>query len=167
MKSILAFDTGFNTAYCYLANGDTTPRLTGTFSEPTKNKKLDLSLRIFYMYKAVYQGLSDLKKRVGQIDEIIIEWPEYQGGKGVASSRKGDVIKLTSMATSLFNVCHLVYPESRIELVCPSKWKGGLSKEQVDHWIEQVYKDLDIPIVKFKDHESDAVGIALWKRGLL
>ncbi len=80
--------------------------------------------------------------------------------KGQAAARTGSVVKLAQYIGRLQQICQ----ELRVttELISVMKWKGTLPKKVV--W-DRIFKVL--PDLKAKSHALDAIGLGLWKMGVI
>lgn len=153
---ILTIDPGMNTGWAMWQYGDE-PISTGVFRQAKfKNKVLPLRAQLNSLWEQF--GMLMLQLRP---DEVIIEsagfWPG--ASKSHAALFSGD---LTKMLLLIGGYCHKA-SSVRIpwELVEPSKWKGQLTETALHARIERRIGKT------FRQHEQEAVGIGLWRRGIL
>lgn len=109
--------------------------------------------------ETIRQTLFNELQRHGAIC-VYAEQPQFmEGGKGITSARKGDLIKLTTVFGMCATCAQLFVP------VPVSEWKGQLSKKITD---ERIMKKLGKfgwkPTTK-TSHEMDAVGVGLFVKG--
>ena len=97
---------------------------------------------------------------------IYIEDPCYMGsGKGIVCAESGGLVKLVFYVGYISK--HLISSGYRIKPISIQNWKGNLSKEIIKKRIKNV---LSIDVCKNKKvsgHSWDAVGIAMYKLGLI
>ena len=95
------------------------------------------------------------------IQTVVIEFPIVRSdAKSVASSRRGDLLKLTYLIGRMATVIQAVVPYEPI-LITPSEWKGQLPKPQVIKRIKRAFGD----DIKIRNHEADAIGMGLAAQG--
>ena len=87
---------------------------------------------------------------------VLCEWPEYYGQNLVATTNK-----LCFMVGSVARL----FPVHKFQTVTPMQWKGQLKKDVVKRRIIDHYGERECR--EWKADEWDAVGIGLWKMGVL
>lgn len=94
--------------------------------------------------------------------KVYIEDAAFMTGsvKGQAAARTGSVVKLAQYIGRLQQICADLDCEA--ELISVMKWKGTLPKKVV--W-DRIFKVL--PDLKAKSHALDAIGLGLWKMGVI
>lgn len=132
-------------------------RKSPSYTDLFRSKGNDWLQRSHYQInelKAVFNGWSP--------DRVYCEVPQfYETHKGMASQRSGSIGKLcvfVGMVVQLFG-------EERIRLVTPNEWKGQLPKKIVTSRIRKILGVKECK--KYRADIWDAVGIGLWKMGLL
>jgi len=95
-------------------------------------------------------------------DTVVMEFPELWSSSGVSqgSAAKGDLFKLTYLIGGFGRIVSKRTGSSLI-LISPADWKGQLPKKVIDARIKLSLGE------KYKNHESDAVGIGLCLQGAL
>lgn len=92
-------------------------------------------------------------------DVVVIEKPRVIGGaKGLAAAFSGDVVELAIMAGAMM----VGAGEKRGEFATPQDWKGSVPKGIMERRIRSI-----IDLNGARSHAIDAIGIALWRLGLL
>ena len=93
---------------------------------------------------------------------VVIEFPELWSSSGVSlsSAAKGDLFKLTYLIGGFGRIVSKRTNRAPV-LVTPTEWKGQLPKKAVDARIKRSLGK------KYKNHESDAVGMGLCLQGEL
>lgn len=96
---------------------------------------------------------------------LICEQPEmFFSGKGIVTAASGSLNKLSFMVGAIWSVC---MDEDVAFYHAPvTKWKGQLPKDVTIDRIKLLYDAAGMPYPKLKSHEWDALGIALWWKGL-
>lgn len=95
-------------------------------------------------------------------DIVYIEMPQFfETGRGMTAQRSGSIQKLAAFVGMLIN--H--FGEKKIRLITPSTWKGQLPKDVVIKRIKKRWSNGGYPT--FKADVWDAVGMGMWKMGLL
>lgn len=94
--------------------------------------------------------------------KVYIEDAAFMTGsvKGQAAAKTGSVVKLSQYIGRLQQICADLDCET--ELISVMKWKGTLPKKVV--W-DRIFKVL--PDLKAKSHALDAIGLGLWKMGVI
>lgn len=103
--------------------------------------------------------------------ELVIEQPQFmEGGKGLVAARDGDLVVLSMLTGALCGSlwrCENgrdVAASYGTHLVPVNVWKGNMSKEMTE---ERVRKKLPAYCRTTKTtHESDAIGLGLYAKGL-
>ena len=99
---------------------------------------------------------------ISKAKKVYIEDAAFMTGslKGQAAAKTGSVVKLAQYIGRLQQICQ----ELRVttELISVMKWKGTLPKRVV--W-DRIFKVL--PDLKAKSHALDAIGLGLWKMGVI
>lgn len=89
---------------------------------------------------------------------IVIEKPKVVGGvKGTAAAYGGDVVDLAVMAGAM-----MIGAGTIGELATPNDWKSSVPKKIM---VKRIRKIVDLKGAH--SHAVDAIGIALWRLGLL
>lgn len=159
---IIAVDPAFVTAgWAYWTPGGVVPRETGTVS--TVPKKGSEEEKAQFLFKNWKRKLEDIVRTYRPFTPVlVIEWPEYYSGspKGRASAGRGNLQKLFCGADAvLFAAFSVHWPANKVVRVPVTKWKGQMSKRQVDFRIEKRIGET------YPDHVSDAVGLGLFWMG--
>jgi hypothetical protein len=96
--------------------------------------------------------------------EVIVECPQFfEGGRGLAAARDGDLVSLSILAGAILAVA--TRKSESGHLVTVNEWKGNMSKELTR---ERVSSKLpDYRLRTNTTHESDAVGLGLYVKGIL
>jgi len=122
---------------------------------PRKDAGRDFTSKTCSLLKRLEESV-DLK----EVTEVWCEMPEFfqsAGGMMVASS--GDLSKLTFMVGALAG--HLWKYGIVFKTVCPTVWKGQLTKDMVIRKIQHIIPDIEKSMDP-KSHSWDAIGIGLW-----
>ncbi len=90
------------------------------------------------------------------VDELYIEYPSVFGG-GVAA-QSGAVVKLACLVGMIMGNSGAGYRF----LVPVQEWKGQMSKSMVEKRIKRI-----LPTCKATSHAIDAIGIGMYKKGVL
>lgn len=91
---------------------------------------------------------------------VVIEVPELWTGsaKSQMSAGSGDLFKQSILIGSLFGFVWRQH--ARAWAITAQQWKGQLSKDAV---MRRIYRRLpDLERKGLRDHEADAIGMALW-----
>lgn len=96
---------------------------------------------------------------------LICEQPEmFFSGKGVVTAASGSLNKLSFMVGAIWTVC--MENDVAFYHAPVTKWKGQLPKDMTIQRIKKIYGNAGKVPPKLKLHEWDALGIALWWKGL-
>lgn len=114
--------------------------------------------------KDVNVQLEEFKRMIARFRPLLIhiEDAAFMPGsvKGQAAAKTGSVVKLAQYIGRLQQICADLDCEA--ELISVMKWKGTLPKKVV--W-DRIFKVL--PDLKAKSHALDAIGLGLWKMGVI
>jgi hypothetical protein len=93
---------------------------------------------------------------------LVIERPQVwmHSAKSMEASAHGDLQKLRDLIIMLEKCALDMIPELMVVFFTPNEWKGQLSKEAVDAWINRATRE------KYAEHVSDAVGMGLAVQGV-
>lgn len=96
------------------------------------------------------------------INYVVMEDAQFyeSSSKGMMAARSDSLVKLAK-TIGTFEACYMLNGVE-YDLVKPQNWKGNLSKEIIIDRIKEVTGG-DCP----SSHAADAVGIGLWKMGLI
>lgn len=102
--------------------------------------------------------------------ECYIEQPVFffQTQRGLQAAHSGDLVKLSMLAGMLFWVA--LYNNIEVYTVEPVEWKGRSNKEKSHTLIHKTLPYLhQAPGIKRKlsEHEMDAIGLALYGKGII
>ena len=99
---------------------------------------------------------------------IVMESPVFMRGTGgymVASA--GDLCKLAMLTGHLAARVYDRFIGTQLTLVEPSKWKGQLPKNVVARRVQNLIPSIDFKSLRISNHAMDAIGIGLWRIGVL
>ncbi len=145
------------------ANVLETPIVSSSIEAPSEGP---IEMRMNWLCVALRKVCSDHK-----VVEVVIEQPQFmEGGKGLVAARDGDLVKLSILTGALIGQMwrwengNDVAASYGTHLVPVNQWKGNMSKELTDARVKQ-------RLPKWRNgsgtsHESDAVGIGLYAKGM-
>lgn len=162
-------DPGWSTAVA-MWSGDWVPKTTMlklprelTGNRASAEEKLTEMYRQFYDWVHHYENSQS-------IEHIIIEdvelWSEAL--VSLTAAERGDLFMLAKLVGGY---CAIAADEDMsFELVMAKEWKGQLTKEATAKRIHRIWDSLDIDLndcPNFSQHAYDAIGVGLWKAGVL
>lgn len=114
-----------------------------------------------------FEGVLEGFGRVcGVADEVVIEVPSFWTGSAVgnAAAKSGDLIALAALVGMLIFQCHAA--GLKVHHHTPQGWKGQLTKDAVAARVNRSFVKHGLDPVPYKNHANDALGIALYQRGM-
>ena len=152
----LTVDPGMNTGWAFW-DGHIIPKATGVFRiQRIKKSVISESAQLQELWMQFKNILEFFNPQL-----VIIENTSWWPGsvKSFAAINSGDLRKLT-LLTGGYCLYANIY-DAEWELVIPSKWKGQLTDKALKAHIKlKIHKE-------YRQHEQEAVGIGLWKSGIL
>jgi Holliday junction resolvasome RuvABC endonuclease subunit len=162
LLKLLTIDPGLNnhTGYAITERDKNIPSITGVI-KLVRVHLLDWMEQSYAIARQLARTVKISSPSLfNRIDLAIIEIPEMWGSsKSYAATANDNLFKLMFLCGHLHYVLKIQGID--VQLVKAKTWKGQMPKSVVSARIERAIG------LEFPDHIADAVGIALWKRGLL
>lgn len=152
VKNVLAIDPGLHTGIAYFPGNVIVPEIMDfnvDWKAKTIAEKLDSLL--------IKLDMLDLYKR--KIEWVVIEGVEIWSGslKSMTAATRGNLSLLAYIVGAYYHY----FSDLDTEIISP-KWKGQLTYSALDEWIYRINGKHYA-----SEHIRAAVGIGLWKKGLI
>lgn len=153
MGNFLSIDPSINfTGFAVFKNSEKT-KLIHCGIIKTKNTKGKKEVLVDYSMKTVYvvKQLKKIAKKY-EVEEVVLEIPEYHGASGYVARESGAIFKLTFL-------CGVICGSFKdVVMYTPSKWKKQLPKEVVKNRLVKAMPEIDFEGLRHDTVDSIGIG---------